>query len=132
MQRHKKVIQLAKKMVLLSRDDAGVITEARVGEVLAGLRQVQPRHHLLVLRKYLNYLRRELARQTAVVAAPVALSPESLEAIAQYYTKLYERPIQAVATEDDSLIAGVRIRVGDDSYDASVSGYLQRLATRVQ
>lgn len=132
MQRHKKVIQLAKKMVLLSRDDAGVITEARVGEILAGLRQVQPRHHLLLLRKYLNYLRRELARQTAVVASPVALSPESLETIAQHYTKLYDRPIQAVATEDESLIAGVRVRVGDDSYDASVSGYLQRLAARVQ
>ena len=132
MQRHKKVIQLAKKMVLLSKDSAGTISEARVGEVLAGLRQVQPRHHLLVLRKYLNYLRRELARQTAVVTSPAAISPEALDAIAQHYTKLYDRPIQAVAAEDASLIAGVRVRVADDSYDASVSGRLQRLAERVQ
>jgi F0F1-type ATP synthase delta subunit len=39
---------------------------------------------------------------------------------------------KAVAAEDASLIAGVRVRVGDDSYDASVSGRLQRLAERVK
>ncbi len=132
MQRHKKVIQLAKKMVALSKDNTGAITEERVKEVLAGLSQVQPRHHLLLVRKYLNYLRRELALQTAVVTSPATLSPESLDAIAQHYSKVYDRPIQAVAAEDTSLIAGVRVRVGDDSYDASVSGRLQRLAERVQ
>ncbi|NCG08362.1 MAG: hypothetical protein GWO81_02135 [Verrucomicrobia bacterium] len=132
MQRHKKVIQLAKKMVVLSKDSAGAITEERVKEVLAGLRQVQPRHHLLLVRKYLSYLRRELALQTAVVASPAVLSPESLDGIAQHFSKVYDRPIQAVAAEDASLIAGVRVRVGDDSYDASVSGRLQRLAERVQ
>jgi F-type H+-transporting ATPase subunit delta len=131
MQRHKKVIRLAKKLVLLSKDSAGSLSAERVNEVLAGLRQVQPRHHLLVLRKYLNYLRRELARQTAVVASPATLTPESLEAIAKHYSKIYDRPIQAQATEDTSLIAGVRVRVGDDSYDASVSGSLQRLAESV-
>jgi F-type H+-transporting ATPase subunit delta len=132
MQRHKKVIQLAKKMMVLSKDNTGAITEKRVKEVLAGLRQVQPRHHLLLVRKYLNYLRRELALQTAVVTSPATLSPESLDAIAQHYSNVYDRPIQAVAAEDTSLIAGVRVRVGDDSYDASVSGRLQRLAERVQ
>jgi F0F1-type ATP synthase delta subunit len=132
MQRQKKVTQLAKKMVVLSKDSAGAITEARVKEVLEGLRQVQPRHHLLLVREYLNYLRRELARQTAVVASPVTLSPDSLEAIAKHYSKIYDRPIQAVAAEDASLIAGVRVCIGDDRYDASVSGRLQRLAERVQ
>ena len=132
MQRHQKVVQLAKKLVLLSKDSEGVITESRVGEVLEGLRQVQPRHFLLVLRKYRSYLRRELALQTAEVASPTELTPETLEAIARHYTQLYERPIQAVGAEDPSLIAGVRVRVGDDSYDASVSGRLQRLAERVQ
>ncbi|CAI8293219.1 MAG: ATP synthase subunit delta [Opitutia bacterium UBA7350] len=131
MQRHQKVIQLAKKMVLLSKDREGVITESRVGEVLAGLRQVQPPHHLLLLRKYWSYLRREIALQTAEVASPAALSPEALEAIAQHYTKIYDRPIQAVATQDASLIAGVRVSVGDDRYDASVLGRLKRLAERV-
>ena len=131
MHRNKKVIQLAKKLVQLSKDSEGVVTEASVTEVLAGLAKAGPRHHLLTLKTYLAFLRRELALLTAVVASPAALSSDALDAIAKHFSKVYSRPIKAVAAEDASLIAGVRVRVGDDSYDASVAGRLQRLSERV-
>ncbi|MGJ8652794.1 MAG: F0F1 ATP synthase subunit delta [Opitutaceae bacterium] len=131
MKRDKKITQLAKKLVELSKDDSGAVTEAKVGEVLAGLKEVQHRHHLTVLKSYLGYLRREVALQTAMVATPAALSDAALKEIEANYTKLYGRPITAVITQDTSLIAGVRVRVGDDVYDASVSGRLQRLAENV-
>jgi F-type H+-transporting ATPase subunit delta len=130
MKRDKKITQLAKKLVELSKDN-GVVTEAKVGEVLAGLKQVQHRHHLTVLKTFLNYLRREIALQTAVVSTPGALSGAALKAIETTYSKMYDRPITAVTKEDTSLIAGVRVRVGDDVYDASVAGRLQRLAENV-
>jgi F-type H+-transporting ATPase subunit delta len=47
------------------------------------------------------------------------------------FSKLYNRPVSAVTKQDTSLIAGVRVRVGDDVYDASVAGRLQRLAESV-
>lgn len=131
MKRDKKITQLAKKLVELSKDDSGAVTEAKVGEVLAGLKEVQHRHHLTVLKSYLGYLRREVALQTAVVATPGALSAAALKEIEANYTKIYGRPITAVTTQDTSLIAGVRVRVGDDVYDASVAGRLQRLAENV-
>ena len=130
MKRDKKITQLAKKLVELSKDN-GVVTEAKVGEVLAGLKQVQHRHHLTVLKTFLNYLRREIALQTAVVSTPAALSDEALKAIEATYSKMYGRPVTAVTKQDTSLIAGVRVRVGDDVYDASVAGRLQRLAENV-
>ena len=130
MKRDKKITQLAKKLVELSKDN-GVVTEAKVGEVLAGLKQVQHRHHLTVLKTFLNYLRREIALQTAVVSTPGALSDDALKAIEATYSKIYGRPISAVTQQDTSLIAGVRVRVGDDVYDASVAGRLQRLAENV-
>jgi len=130
MKRDKKITQLAKKLVELSKDN-GVVTEAKVGEVLAGLKQVQHRHHLTVLKTFLNYLRREIALQTAVVSTPAALSDDALKSIEATYTKLYGRPVSAVTQQDTSLIAGVRVRVGDDVYDASVAGRLQRLAENV-
>jgi len=132
MKRDKKIIQLAKKLVQLSKDDNGVVTEAKVGEVLAGLKQVQHRQHLNVLKSFLGFLRREVALQTAVVSTPGALSDAVLKEIETNYSKLYGRPITAVTTQDTSLIAGVRVRVGDDVYDASVAGRLQRLAENVQ
>lgn len=130
MKRDKKITQFAKKLVELSKDN-GVVTEARVGEVLAGLKQVQHRQPLLVLKTFLSYLRRELALQTAVVSTPASLSAESLQAIETKFTNIYGRPISAVTQQDTSLIAGVRVRVGDDVYDASIAGRLQRLAENV-
>ena len=130
MTRNKKVLSFAKKLVEMSRDN-GVVTEAKVSEVLSGIKQVKPRHNLLVLKAYLHYIRKAIAEQTAVVATPGALSSEALAAIESNFSKVYDRPITAVTTTDASLIAGVRVRVGDDVYDASVAGRLKRLAESV-
>lgn len=130
MKRDQKITRLAKKLVELSKNK-GVVTEAKVTEVLVGLKQVQHRHHLTVLKTFLSYLRREIALQTAVVMTPGALSDDALKAIEATYTKIYNRPVSAVIQQETSLIAGVRVRVGDDVYDASVAGRLQRLAENV-
>ena len=130
MKRDQKIIKLAKKLVELSKDN-GVVTESKVVEVLSGLQQVQHRHHLTVLKTFLNYLRREVALQTAVVSTPAGLSDDALAAIEAQFSRLYNRPVNAVTQQDTSLIAGVRVRVGDDVYDASVAGRLQRLAESV-
>jgi len=130
MTRDKKVLRFAKKLVELSAE-GGVVTEARVSDVLAGLNKATVRHKGLVLRTYLHYMRRAVAEQTAVVATPGALSSEALTAIESNFTQVYGRPIQATTTKDESLIAGVRIRVGDDVYDASVAGRLKRFAESV-
>lgn len=130
MKNHMKISRFAKKLVELSKEE-GVVTEAKVSEVLEALKQVQHRHHLTLLKTFLNYIRREIALQTAVVATPSSLSAASLKAIEAQLTKAYDRPIRAVLQKDDSLIAGVKVRVGDDVYDASIAGHLQRLAENV-
>ena len=127
MKRDKKIIQLAKKLVELSKED-GLVTEEKVVEVLAGLKQLKHRSYLIILKIFLIRLRRELALQTAVVSTPNLLSEETLEKISAKYSAIYGRTISAEVEEDTSLIAGVRVRVGDDLYDASVAGRLQRLA----
>ena len=130
MKRDQKITKLAKKLVELSKD-SGVVTESKVAEVLAGFQQVQHRRHLTVLKTFLNYLRREVALQTAVVSTPTGLSDDAIKAIEVQFSKLYNRSVNAVTQPDTSLIAGVRVRVGDDVYDASVAGRLQRLAESV-
>lgn len=130
MTRDKKVLSLAKKMVEMSRDN-GVVTEAKVGEVLAAVKQLKPRHELSLLKAYLYYIRKAVAEQTAVVASAGALSKDALASIETSFSKVYGRQITAVTKTDASLIAGLRIRVGDDVYDASVAGRLKRLAENV-
>ena len=46
-------------------------------------------------------------------------------------TKKYARPIASVAKRNDSLLAGLRVRVGDDVYESSVAGQLANLAAAV-
>ena len=128
--RDQKIIKLAKKLLELSKDN-GVVTESKVTEVIAGLQQVQHRHHLTVLKTFLNYLRREVALQTAVVLTPTMLSNDAKKAIEVQFSKLYNRSVSVVTQLDTTLIAGVRVRVGDDVYDASLAGRLQRLAESV-
>ena len=130
MKRDQKITKLAKKLLELSKDN-GVVTESKLAEVLAGFQQVRHRRYLMVLKTFLNYLRREVALQTAVVSTPTGLSDDVLKAIEVQFSKLYNRPVNAVTQPDTSLIAGVRVRVGDDVYDASVAGRLQRLAESV-
>ena len=130
MNRDQKITKLAKKLLELSKDN-GVVTESKVAKVLAGFKQVQHRRHLTVLKTFLNYLRREVALQTAVVSTPTELSDDALKAIEVQFSKLYNRPVNTVTQPDTSLIAGIRVRVGDDVYDASIAGCLQRIAESV-
>lgn len=131
MKRDKQISQLAKKLVVLSKDSEGIITSSTVDQVLSGLKQVQPRRYLALLRCYLEHIRREIALQTAEVSAPSALSEEALKAIEQHYSIIYGRSIRARSITEESLIAGVRVRVGDDLYDASIAGLLSRIAQQV-
>lgn len=130
MNRDKKTIRLAKKLVELSREN-GVVSDARVTEVLTALRSGNLRCRLTVLKTYLHFIRKAVAEQTAIVATPGSLSPDALAAIESSFSQLYGRSISAVVAPDSSLIAGLRVRVGDDVYDASVAGRLRRLAENV-
>ena len=131
MKRDKQISQLAKKLVILSKDSEGFITGSKVDQVLSGLKQVQPRRYLALLRCYLEHIRREIALQTAEVTAPSAISEDALKAIEQHYSTIYGRSIRARSITEESLIAGVRVRVGDDLYDASIAGQLSRIAHQV-
>lgn len=128
--REKKIVQFVKKLVELSKEE-GVVTEARVAEVLSGLKDATVRRKLTVMKTYLSYIRKALAEQTALVTTPGALGTETLAAIEANFSKRYGRAISTETTTDASLIAGLRIRVGDDVYDASVAGRLKRLAENV-
>jgi F-type H+-transporting ATPase subunit delta len=46
-------------------------------------------------------------------------------------TKKYRRPITTSTRAHPALLAGVRVRVGDDVYESSVSGQLAALALSV-
>lgn len=126
----KQVQTLARQYFKLSLHD-GVLSAERVGGVLAYIEKHRPANTVAVLRAYERLIAAEVARGQAVVEHAGAISDATLASIAAAMTRKYNRPVSAVAKPNAALVAGLRVRVGDDSYESSVAGQLATLAAAV-
>lgn len=127
---NKKAQQLARQLFKLSLVDGRVSAE-RVTGVLGYLEKLQPAHPLAVLKVYHRLVATELAKSQAVVEHAGTVSDSVLQTIAASMTKKYGRAITASTRANPKLLAGLRVRVGDDVYESSVSGQLGALAASV-
>jgi F-type H+-transporting ATPase subunit delta len=126
----KQTQQLARQLFKLSFEN-GQITAERVAGVLGYVEKIQPPQIVAVLKAYQRLVATELARGQAVVEHAGAVSPAVLQSIAAALTKKYGRAVTASAKANPSLLAGLRVRVGDDIYENSVSSQLGALAAAV-
>ena len=126
----KQIQQLARQFFKLSMVD-GVVSPDRVAGVLEYIEQHRPAHAIAVLKAYHRLVATEVARGQAIVEHAGSIADASLAAIAAAMTKKYSRPVTATARQNDTLLAGLRVRVGDDTYESSVAGQLAALAAAV-
>jgi len=124
---NKKAQQLARQLFKLSVVD-GRISADRVTGVLGYIEKTQPAHQLTVLKSYRRLVATELAKSLAVVEHAGAVSDSILQAIAASMTRKYGRAISVSERTNPKLLAGLRVRVGDDVYESSVAGQLSVLA----
>jgi F-type H+-transporting ATPase subunit delta len=122
-----KSAQLARQLFHLSLAE-GVVSAERVGAVLAHLAAHPPRQPVAVLQQYRRLVARQLARNQALVSHAGALDAAILRAIEAAFSRKYQRPIAAVTRPDPALLAGLRIRIGDDVYESSIAAQLAALA----
>jgi F-type H+-transporting ATPase subunit delta len=109
----------------------GVVSAERVSGVLEYIEKHRPAHALAVLKAYHRLVAAEVARGRAIVEHAGSISDATLAAIAAAMTKKYGRPVTALSKKNDALLAGLRIRVGDDTYESSVANQLATLAAAV-
>lgn len=126
----KQVQLLARQFFKLSLVD-GSLSAERVGGVLEYIEKHRPANTLAVLKAYQRLVAAEFARGQAVVEHAGAVSEAVLASIAAAMTKKYSRPVTVVAQPNAALLAGLRVRVGDDTYESSVAGQLATLAASV-
>jgi F-type H+-transporting ATPase subunit delta len=126
----KQIKLLARQFFKLSVVD-GAVSADRVSGVLAYVEKHRPAHTVAVLKAYSRLIAGEVARGRAVVEHAGSIQESVLASIAAAMAKKYARPIVSVAQRNDSLLAGLRVRVGDDLYESSVSGQLANLAAAV-
>ena len=127
----KKQIQLlARQFFKLSVID-GKLSADRVAGVLEYIEKHRPAHTIAVLKAYQRLIAAEVARGQAVVEHAGSVSDATLAAVSTAMTKKYSRPVATVARKNDALLAGLRIRVGDDTYESSLASQLAALAAAV-
>ncbi|MEX2045081.1 MAG: F0F1 ATP synthase subunit delta [Opitutus sp.] len=126
----KQIQQLSRQLFKLSLVE-GVLSAERVAGVLEYVEKHRPAHPLAVLKAYRRLIAAEVARSQAVVEHAGALHPPLLDAIASAMTNKYGRQITGTARRNDTLLAGLRVRVGDDVHEASVANQLATLAAAV-
>ena len=128
---HAKAAQhLARTLFKLSVVD-GEVSAERVAGVLAYIEKDGVAHPLAVLRAYHRLVAAEVAKGVAVVEHAGAVSPGALSAIAEAMAARYRRAVRATSSPNPALIAGMRVRVGDDIYEASVAAQLAALGAAV-
>ena len=126
----KQIQQLARQFFKLSIVD-GTLSADRVAGVLEYVEKHRPANSLAVLKAYQRLIAAEFARGRAVVEHAGSVSQAVLASIAAAMTKKYQRPVASVAQPNPALLAGLRVRVGDDVYESSVAGQLATLARSV-
>ncbi|MBL9202378.1 MAG: F0F1 ATP synthase subunit delta [Opitutaceae bacterium] len=128
--RSKQIQQLARQFFKLSVVN-GELSAERVAGVLAYVEKHRPAQTVPVLKAYSRLVAAEIARGQAVIEHAGPVSDATLADIAAAMTKKYGRRVASVARPNRTLLAGLRVRVGDDVYESSVSSQLATLAAAV-
>jgi F-type H+-transporting ATPase subunit delta len=128
---HAKAAQaFARQLFAMSVVD-GVVSAERVAGVLEYVEIHHTPNPVMVLKAYQRLIATELAKGIALVEHAGAVNDSVLAAIAAAMTKKYGRPVTSTAQANPALLAGLRIRVGDDVYESSVAGQLAALSASV-
>jgi F-type H+-transporting ATPase subunit delta len=105
-----------------SQLDAGKV-RGFVAQVVAG----KPRHYVDILKNYHRLIRLELDKRHAVIESATPLSPDTSDQVLRDLRSKYGSALTTDFRVNPDLIGGLRIRVGSDVWDGSVSGRLDRL-----
>lgn len=119
--------QFVKRLLALSLDEKGDVEAQRVEAVLDSIKTLPYSDHKGILKQYFWQIRDVLRREEARISYSGSIRPDQMSSLAAFFSKRYNRGIRIVAKEKPDLIAGFRIRVGDDIYDYSVKGRLKIL-----
>ena len=128
MRADKKTKALAKQLFKLSLVH-GTVSAEQVTGVLGYIEKNVPRHALALLQLYHRAIATELAKSHAVVEHAGPIHDGTLPLIEGAMTRKYQRPVSATARPNAKLLAGLRIRIGSDVYESSVSGQLAALSS---
>ena len=106
----------------------GRLDEDRLRKVISRLATAKPKDFRAILGGLHRLTRLEMNRRKVLVESAVELDAATRERVVSELSKQYGPDLVVDYKITTDLIGGLRIRVGDDVFDGSVQGRLDRLA----
>jgi F-type H+-transporting ATPase subunit delta len=122
--RHSRLI--AKKAFLAARNGNGSVDEQKIRELVTLFVEQKPRNYLAILTYFMRLL--ELAQEENSVRVESATPlPDRGAGVFAELERRYGPASRTVYEENPKLLGGLRIRRGNNIWDGSLSGRLDRL-----
>lgn len=118
--------QKAKKLFAVCHAADGQLDAARVRLAFSRLAAEKPRNYLPILARMEKLVAMNDARTTAIVESPAPLGAEE-ETFRKKIAASFGPHFRVQFKTQPNLLAGVRIKVGNDVFDGSVRGRLAAL-----
>jgi F-type H+-transporting ATPase subunit delta len=118
--------QVAKKYFLACRNDDGSLNETGVREIVQLLVDQKPRNYLPILTHLYRLIELTLEENTVRVESATPL-PDKGASVFSNLEKRYGKAARTSYQENPALLGGLRVRRGNDIWDGSLLGRLNRL-----
>lgn len=127
MTKDSKALKIAKGLILLSLNDEGKVDQQRVEEVISELRKEGVSKSLPILQHYLNLMKRKINSYQGILETSTNESSTLSKIFSEKLPKIMGNRIDLVQEINEPLIAGFKLRIGDDVYEDSLSSRISRL-----
>ena len=118
----------AKLLIGLSRDADGFVSAERVRAVCAYIENNgEYSDKIAILKEYLRRLKPLLCKTSAKIETSGELSEAALEKLSEKIRRIAGSRVEITARTNRALIGGVRVKIGDDIFERSVSEQLSEL-----
>jgi len=120
----------ARRLFGLCQTD-GRLDEGKLRTAVASLVAGKPRDYVAILSALQRLTRLEMERRMVTVESAVDLDEASRQRVATGLAKQYGPDLKITYQTTPTLLGGLRIRVGNDVFDGSVKGRLDRFVNSI-
>mgnify|MGYP003991399365 CR=1 FL=1 len=122
-----KTKKVAKKLLSLSLDEEGRVDEAKVRSILDSLREDPPSNYRALLKEYQFETRRYLPTYQCALEVSDSDQGEVSRILSDKINSTVEGNFSLDSSHNPRLIAGFKLKIGDDVYEDSIDQRLENL-----
>jgi F-type H+-transporting ATPase subunit delta len=108
----------------------GLLDEQRVRDVITAVATSRPRGYLGILTELERLVRIDFQKRNVLIESATQLQSSDIQNLEAEIRKRSKTPLNITHKVSPSLLGGVRIRIGSDIWDGSVSARLKQLEVK--